>query len=185
MDSPLTLGLALALVVALLGVAALVVHGRRARSDTRAELVSTRAEAQALRERVESLARRLDRYDAARPDPTTVPDPGAGTGAGAAYVITDAGEDRPGVLAEPRPMVADRVVLNAALGEPLVRAVALGHGLRRALGAESRNRIRFEMRRESKRVRKQRRREMREAYRQARTARATRRPAEDPGARAA
>ena len=63
----------------------------------------------------------------------------------------------------------DRVVLSATLGEPLVRAVALGHGVRRALSAESRNRIRFEMRREVRRARKQRRREMKDAWRRSRT----------------
>ena len=46
------------------------------------------------------------------------------------------------------PTVPDRVVLSATVGEPLVKAVAFGHGVRRALSAESRNRIWFEMRRE-------------------------------------
>ena len=84
-------------------------------------------------------------------------------------------------------MVSDRVVLNAALGEPLVRAVALGHGVRRALSAETRHRIRFEMRREAKRARKQRRREMRDAWREARVRRPapTSPSAPDPGTRAA
>jgi hypothetical protein len=168
MDSPLTLGLALALGAALLVVVALVVQGRRARAATRAEIAAARAESALLRERVEDLDARVERRDA----PVAAAEP-------AAYVITDAGTVPP---LEPRPMVSDRVVLNAALGEPLVRAVALGHGVRRALSAESRNRIRFEMRREAKRARKQRRREMRDAYREARLAR---RPTEDPGARAA
>ena len=167
MDSPLTLGLALALGAALLVVVALVVQGRRARAATQAEIAAARAESALLRERVEDLAVRVERREA--PVATE----------GAAYVITDAGTSAP---LEPRPMLSDRVVLNAALGEPLVRAVALGHGVRRALSAESRNRIRFEVRREAKRSRKQRRREMRDAYREARLAR---RPAERPGARAA
>ena len=176
MDSPLTLGLALALGAALLVVAALVVQGRRARAATRDEIAAARAESALLRERVEDLAARVERRDA----PAAVADGASDAAAdGAAYVITDAGTVPP---LEPRPMVSDRVVLNAALGEPLVRAVALGHGVRRALSAESRNRIRFEMRREAKRARKQRRREMRDAYREARLAR---RPTEDPGARAA
>ncbi|KQT94523.1 hypothetical protein ASG49_06585 [Marmoricola sp. Leaf446] len=172
MDSPLTLGLALALGAALVAVVVLAVQVRRARRSTEAELLATRAESEALRERVDGLAARLDRRD----------DGVRSTADGAAYVITDAGAHEPAPLVDARPMVADRVVLNAALGEPLVRAVALGHGVRRALGAESRNRIRFEMRREAKRARKQRRREMRDAYREARVAR---RPPEGPGARAA
>lgn len=67
---------------------------------------------------------------------------------------------------EPR-VVPDQVVLSATLGEPLVRTVSLLHGLRRALSAESRNRIRFAMRQEVRRARKQRRRDMKAAYRDA------------------
>ncbi len=70
---------------------------------------------------------------------------------------------------EPLPTVPDRVVLSATLGEPLVKAVALGHGVRRALAPQTRNRIRFAMRREVKRARKVRRREMREAWREMKT----------------
>ena len=54
---------------------------------------------------------------------------------------------------------------SAALGESLVRVVSLGHGVRRALSAENRNRIRFEVRREVKRSRRQRRRDLKEAKR--------------------
>ena len=45
-------------------------------------------------------------------------------------------------------------------------AARSAHGVRRALVAETRNRIRFEMKREVKRARKQRRAEQREAYRE-------------------
>jgi hypothetical protein len=61
--------------------------------------------------------------------------------------------------------VPDQLVLSATIGEPLVKAAAFGHGLRRALGAQSRNRIWFEVRREVRRARKQRRQDMRTAYR--------------------
>ena len=54
---------------------------------------------------------------------------------------------------------------SVALGESLVRVLSLGYGVRRALTAESRNRIRFEMRREVKRSRRQRRRDLKEAKR--------------------
>lgn len=47
---------------------------------------------------------------------------------------------------------------SVTLGEPLLKAVAFGYGVRRALSPESRNRIAFEMRREVKRARKERRR---------------------------
>ena len=46
-----------------------------------------------------------------------------------------------------------------------MRAASLAHGVRRALDPETRNRIRFEMRREVKRARKQRRADIREARR--------------------
>jgi hypothetical protein len=55
------------------------------------------------------------------------------------------------------------------VGESLVRAVSLAHGVRRALSPENRQRIRFEMRREVKRARKQRRRDVRQAQRHLRT----------------
>jgi len=52
-----------------------------------------------------------------------------------------------------------------ALGESLARMVVVGHGLRRALSPESRNRAAFEMRREIRRSRRQRRDELRAARR--------------------
>ena len=61
----------------------------------------------------------------------------------------------------PAPLFADMV-----LRETVVQAAALAAGLRRALSPESRNRIRFEMRREVKRARKQRRADLREARRE-------------------
>jgi hypothetical protein len=59
--------------------------------------------------------------------------------------------------------VSERAVLSVTLGEPLVKLAAFGYGLRRALSAESRNRITFEMHREVKRARKERRRAARRA----------------------
>lgn len=77
------------------------------------------------------------------------------------FVITTAGrsEDSSALSGT----VADRAVLSVTLGEPLVKLAALGYGVRRALSAESRNRIAFEMRREVKRARKERRRAARRA----------------------
>jgi hypothetical protein len=77
------------------------------------------------------------------------------------YVITTAGDpvaDARGLQAVP-----ERAVLSVTLGEPLVKLAAFGYGVRRALSAESRNRIAFEMRREVKRARKERRRAARRA----------------------
>ena len=55
---------------------------------------------------------------------------------------------------------------DLVLRETVVKAAALVHGLRRALAPETRNRIRFEMRREVKRARKQRRADTRQARRE-------------------
>ena len=85
------------------------------------------------------------------------------------WVITRLGESEDDAVAT-RP-VSDQLVLSAAFGEPLVKALAFGHGVRRALSAESRNRIRFEMRREVRRSRKMRRKEMKQAWRHMRTER--------------
>lgn len=81
----------------------------------------------------------------------------------AGLVITDVGE-------APLRQVPDRAVVSATLGSPLIRVAATAHGVRRALSAENRNRIRFEMRRELRRARKQRKREMRAAWRDQRAA---------------
>jgi len=121
----------------------------RSRAASRRELAAAVAETAELRERLDALSEQLERQATA--EPAQVGD--------AAYVITDAGEPRP------EPNVPDRVVLSATVGEPLVKVVSFGHGLRRALSAESRNRIWFEMRREVRRTRKQRRREMKDAWR--------------------
>ena len=51
------------------------------------------------------------------------------------------------------------------LRETVVRAASLAHGVRRALAPETRNRIRFEVKREIRRSRKQRKADLREARR--------------------
>jgi hypothetical protein len=136
----------------------------RRRAVSRRELAAALSEAQAetaeLRKRLDALTEKLERQSSSM---ISVDDP--------AYVITDAGEPRP------EPNVADALVLSATVGEPLVKVVAFGHGVRRALSPESRNKIWFEMRREVRRARKQRRREMKDAWR--------RMQAEDRGAQAA
>lgn len=134
----------------------LVVAGmawRRDRLRLRRQLGQARDQTEELRERLDSLSQDLQALrDGA----------GAAPQGGESYLITDAGLERP------VPNVPDRLVLTATLGEPLVKVVSLGHGLARALSAESRNRIRFEMRREVRRSRKHRRRELKEAWRQRR-----------------
>ena len=93
--------------------------------------------------------------------------PAAGTPVAeiAEFVITDAGQDRGDVDERP---VSDRIVLSATLGEPLVKAAAFTFGMRRALSAESRNRIRFAMRRDRRGRRRQRLRLRRQVAREAR-----------------
>jgi hypothetical protein len=131
--------LALALSVTLLRV--------RARTDR--ELAEARAEAASLRGQVAEIERRL-----AAPAPRP---------AATEYVITHLGEPDPA----PSPPAIDRTLFaDLVLRESAVKAASLGHGLRRALSPETRNRIRFEMRREVRRSRKQRRADLRTARRE-------------------
>ncbi len=140
-------------VLVLLLLATVLVLLLRGRVESRRELAAARAETDELRTRLDALSQRLEETSSALV-----------TREEATYVITDAGN------AEATPNVADSVVLTATLGEPLVKVVAFGHGLRRALSAESRNRIWFEMRREVRASRKRRRREIKEHLRRARAA---------------
>jgi hypothetical protein len=144
MGTPVLIACATAVLLLLVVLLVLLV---RSRAESRRELASAVAETAELRQRLDGLAEQLER---------SVQVSRSGE---SAYVITDAGEPRP------EPNVPDRVVLSATVGEPLVKVVSFGHGVRRALSAESRNRIWFEMSREVRRARKQRRREMKEAWR--------------------
>ncbi|GGF36034.1 hypothetical protein GCM10011519_06930 [Marmoricola endophyticus] len=92
--------------------------------------------------------------------------PAEGTSAEVEYLITRVGEPDLRDEEDQRPTVRDSVVLSATLGEPLVKVVALVHGLRRALSPANRNRIGFEVRQEVRRSRKVRRQEMRVAWRE-------------------
>jgi hypothetical protein len=137
------------------------------RSRARRELAALLTERDQLLVRVSELTRAAQ---ALRPGQVEGPD----------YVITQVGDHdltaspagAPGVRSGRR--VPDQVLLSAAFGEPLVKVLALGHGVRRALSPETRNRIGFEMRREMRRSRKVRRREMRTVWRQMRSARPSR-----------
>jgi hypothetical protein len=152
---PSGLVLLTALAVVVVGVAGTVLATAGARRRMQAELRSHRAEIAALTARVDGLERTSERPDRDRHED---------------YVITALP-----VAAPPVASVADdsRVgagFVSVAAGESLVRVVSLAYGVRRALSPESRNRIRFEMRREVKRARKQRRRDVRAAQRHLRTA---------------
>ncbi|HZJ07686.1 MAG TPA: hypothetical protein VFD59_19815 [Nocardioidaceae bacterium] len=138
-----------ALLLILLGVLfAVAASGRR----TARALAASRAEVAALNARVNVLSEQMELTRLVAAASPVVPQ--------SAYVITTAGstgsDHAPG--AEP---LANRVVLSATVGEPLVKLVALGYGVRRALAPQTRNRIAFEMRREVRRARKQRKRDLR------------------------
>lgn len=144
------LGAMATLLLVLLGVLlGFVASGRR---RIQRDLDASRAD-------VEALRARLDEIEDSRAAATLPVVPRT------EYLITTAGEPDP--LTEGLPQVANRLVLSATFGEPLVKAVAFAYGVRRALGPETRNRIVFEMRREVRRARKQRRRETRRVSRQA------------------
>ena len=140
-------GLAVVALLLLVALAAL----RRA---TGRRIEAAEAEAAALRERLD----RLEQERQQPPPPARVEQPPVRVEQ--EYRITEVGLEGEPVRLE-RAVFADHV-----LRESVIRLGSLAHGVRRALDAETRNRIRFEMRREVKRARKQRRAEQREAYRE-------------------
>ena len=86
----------------------------------------------------------------------------------AAYVITaidDEQQVEPHRTAVPA-RIDGKLFADIVARESVIKAAGLAHGLRRALSAENRNRIRFEMKREVKRSRKQRRADLKAALRQ-------------------
>jgi len=144
--------------IALLGVGLVAVVRRRNR--TRADLEEMLAAAQ---HEADDLRARLDELSALL---TVSPDRSEPT-----YVITDAGVPRRAEIdPDDQIQVPDRLVLSATLGEPLVKVAAFGHGLRRALSPESRNRIWFEMRREVRAARKRRKQLLKQYQRDVRAA---------------
>ncbi len=155
MDSGLWWLLA-ALAVAVVGGLAVAVGAHRARGRLMRELAVSRQEIDALEQRLDSLVRQVA--------PTPV--------APQEFLITSAGvPDLAGTASReishaPSPQsLPPGAFASVALGESLVTLVSLGHGLRRALSPENRNRIAFEMRREVRRARKQRKRDLKEAKR--------------------
>jgi hypothetical protein len=158
MESPILAAAAGAAAMLLLVVAVLVVtRGRRSRHDLEAMLAASQRESDLLRARLDELT---------APEPTA---PAQARGPEQAdFVITHVGEPELDRSATDGVEVPDRLVLSATLGEPLVKVAAFSHGVRRALSAESRNRIWFEMRREVRAARKRRRRLVKEYLRETR-----------------
>jgi len=156
-----TLAAAAVVVVGLVATLVVTVAGRRGMA---ADLRASRQEVETLRSRLDALAESLE-GPTGREDDTSRQQ----------YVITSlpvgaqrnelvvAGQDASGRV------VSGRHFAFVAATESVVRVVSLAHGVRRALTAENRNRIRFEMQREVKRARKQRRRDLKEAKRHLRT----------------
>jgi len=145
---------------------------RRSRADLEAMLAAAQREADDLRHRLDELTGRvpatpgrrtggpayLEELFAEPPVPQQRAADGQAVEDRAAWVITHVGEagvDEGGVGDGVR--VPDRLVLTATLGEPLVKVAAFSHGVRRALSAEARNRIWFEMKRETRASRRRRR----------------------------
>ena len=160
-----------ALIVTVAAVAVVVAAGavalRASRQERRrlaTQVESAHADVEALRARVEELSRELSTTTAGITGPdahefviTSLPD-------GTLRGTLAATDDEPATTTTSTPLSAGQFA-SVALGESLVRVLSLGYGVRRALTAESRNRIRFEMRREVKRSRRQRRRDLKEAKR--------------------
>lgn len=146
------IGVAVAGVLALLALA-LGVALLRARSRTARELGAARAETAELREQLEALERRISQPEAAASDRTT---------AEAEFVITNLGAPE----AESAAQIDRTLFADIVLRETVVKAASFAHGLRRALDPETRNRIRFEMKREVKRARRQRKIDTRQARRE-------------------
>ena len=147
LQAPLVLGAAALLVLAALAV---LLVTRRDRARAAAALADARAESADLRQRLDALARRLEAP--ARPVEE--------------FVITEVGTaDGSPAETGPPARLEGRLFADIVLRESVVKAASLGHGVRRALAPETRNRIRFEMKREVKRSRRQRRAELKEIRR--------------------
>ena len=116
---------------------------------------------------VDELAARLARLHEAdapaaeRSHPSADPDP-------TAYVITRV--DQPAsALAATTPVarpIDGRLFVDVVARESVVKAASWTHGLRRALSAESRNRVRFAVRQETRRAGRDRRAETKQALRE-------------------
>ncbi len=168
------------LVPTLLVLALSVALWRGRRSATRERIVA-QAELAAVRTRLEEVERRLA---SSAPHRRVAAE-------GSDYVITHLGDlpaaprhATPAAPAGPdapdAPRVEPALFADLVLRESVVRAASLAHGVRVALAPQTRNRIRFEVRREVRRARKERRTETRLARRElAARGRATLRDDED------
>lgn len=144
---------ALAVVLALLALATARAASRRGRGLTEA-LGRAEARADDLATRLASLEQRAAESVEQTPDSTVHEG-----------VVVDRSTGAPlhGQIVAER--IDGRLFADIVARESVVKAASWGHGVRRALGPEVRNRIRFEVRRELKRARKQRRADLKAALR--------------------
>jgi len=139
--------------LALAGLAVLCLVLLAAVLRLRAASARSRAEIDALRQRLEVLEQH-----AARPTPAVSP-----AAAPVEFVITDLGHRHE---PDPEPAHLDGPTFaDVVLKETVVKAASLAHGVRRGLAPATRNRIRFEMKQEVRRSRKQRRADVKAAQR--------------------
>jgi hypothetical protein len=141
-------------------------------------LVAWRRDVAALRVRLEALDAEVVRIAGARTATAVEPEvaTAAPSGPGASvprlptpteFVITHLGEDDPEPERAPvKVSLTGPAFADAVVRETVVQTASLVHGVRRALAPETRNRIRFEMKREVKRSRKDRKAEMKQALRE-------------------
>lgn len=171
MDSGRLVVLAVLCALVCAALAAVLAWSTLTTARARRELVAVRAQ-------LESVERRLE----VASGPGTLPAPSTAA-PDQEFVITTVGDAAvPALAAVPGP-VSGREFASVAVGESLVTLVALGHGVRRALAAESRDRIGAAVRREVRRSRKERRRELKEARRTLRSERPSHRPDVQPDIR--
>lgn len=141
-------------------------------------LLALRAHRRALRAEAAAaaLVRRLDLLESPVTD-LPAASRGADAGAPATFVITSLDDAAPptdqppaGAPAQAQVPLArpidGRLFADIVARETVVTAASWGHGVRRALSPESRNRIRFHVRQETRRAGRERRAEMKQALRE-------------------
>ncbi len=165
-----------ALLVALLALAGCWLVLRRQRRRTDDALADAAIEQQALLERIVRLEETSPVTPPTAPaeptEPTTVPVPVSGVvvtgGPRPAEVDPVDAVDAvdPGAFDPARARIDGRLFADLVVRESVVKAASLAHGLRHALAPATRNRIRFEMKREVKRSRRARKDELKVALRE-------------------
>ena len=132
-----------------LAVLALVLALRARRRAARAEAIAA------------SLADRISRLEAPAASAPPAVDDGTET-----FVITRMDDDVPEAPVPIAREIDGRLFADIVAREAVVKAASWTHGLRRALSAQNRNRIRFEVRQETRRAGRDRRAEAKQALRE-------------------